>query len=196
MIHIRKNDVPVFMIDYIKKNPKADYDSDSFKPYYHTLRERLIKEQKGLCAYCCSQINIDNSHNEHIEPRHMRDGSKSNRSLDYYNIVASCNTTSTCGNHKGNEYDEKKFISPLDEDCDNCFSYDPDGYMCGDEYTIGLLNLNSYELRMARKAVYKTILCMSAENIRLCFCSDSEQYMPHSDVIFWFLKWLEETEKD
>ena len=188
MIHIQKNNTPDFLADFVAKNPTANYDSDSFKPFYFPLREELVKEQKGLCAYCCSRITTETSHNEHIEPRNMKNGTKSRKSLDYNNIVASCNTSSTCGSHKENEYDESRFILPLDEGCEDRFSYDPDGYMNGDEYKISLLGLNSYKLKRARKSIYKTILTMSEGDIRLIYCSDKEQYWPYSNVIFWFLK--------
>ena len=190
MIHIQKNETPEFLAEYAAKNPTATYDSDSFRPFYSQLREGLVKEQKGLCAYCCSRITPETSHNEHIEPRHMKDGTASRKSLDYHNIVASCNTSSTCGFHKENEYDEKKFVSPLNEECESRFSYDPDGYMHGDEYTISLLELNAYRLRMARKSIYKTLLSMSEEDIRLAFCSDEEMYWPYSNVIFRYLNEL------
>ena len=158
MIYIRKNKVPDFFTIYKKKNPDAIYDSDSFREISPVLHEELVKEQRGLCAYCCSKIHVENSHNEHIEPRHMKDGTYSRKSLDYDNIVASCNKKNTCGNQKKDEYDAEKFISPLQEECEQVFSYDPDGYMRGDDYTISLLNLNSYELRSARKSVYRMIM--------------------------------------
>ncbi len=188
MIRIKKNEPPDFLTTYISHNPTATYDSESFKPFYSKLREELVKEQKGLCAYCCSEISVEKSHNEHIEPRHMKNGVSSRKSLDYNNIVASCNSNSTCGRNKCNKYDESKFVSPLQEDCEEKFSYDPDGHMNGDEYTISLLNLNSYELKRARMAVYKIISNMSTEDIRMSYCSNEESYQPFSNVIFWYLK--------
>lgn len=193
MIHIQKTGVPDFLITFTEKNPAANYDSESFKPLYQRLRAHLVNEQKGLCAYCCARITVDNSHNEHIEPRHKKDGSYSVRSLDYGNIVASCNSDTTCGKHKENDYDEKRFVSPLQADCESGFSYDPDGYMHGDEYTISLLNLNSYGLQKARRSVYKAIMGLSAEEIRLIYCSNPDQLWPYSNVIFWFLREFEGT---
>ena len=191
MIHIEKNDTPEFLVSYVKKNPTATYDSESFKPLHRVLRAELVKEQKGLCAYCCSKITIEDSHNEHIEPRNMKDGTYSRRSLDYSNIVASCNCAGTCGDHKKNVYDEARFVSPLHEDCEGFFSYDPDGYMHGDEYTISLLNLNSFGLRRARKSIYKMIMSMDTTDIKMAYCSDSEEYFPYSNVIFWYLRAIE-----
>lgn len=92
MIHIQKVEEPEFMIEFKKKNPKKTYDSEEFAPYRDRLREILVKEQKNICAYCCARIDRDKSksHNEHIEPRNPGKY-QSNKSLDYYNIVASCN---------------------------------------------------------------------------------------------------------
>ncbi len=188
MIFINKNKTPEFITSFIRNNKHGNYDSESFKPYYQELRNSLIAEQKGLCAYCCTKITLDKSHNEHIEPRHKKDGTYSKRSLDYTNIVASCERESTCGRKKGNEYDELKFISPLMEGCEEIFSYFPDGYMDGDEYTISLLNLNSYELRRARRAMYKILLDMDSDTIEMVYCKDNNNYISYINVIRWFLR--------
>ena len=122
MIHIQKGKTPDFLAAYVEKNPTATYDTESFKPYYQTWRDILVKEQKGLCAYCCSKITVDTCHNEHIEPRHRKDGTYSKRSLDHNNIVASCNTLTTCGRKKENDYDEQSLVSPLQDNCESVYS--------------------------------------------------------------------------
>ena len=96
MICIQKKKTPEFLAEYIAKNPTANYDSDSFKPFYHLLREGLVKEQKGLCAYCCSRITPETTHNEHIEPRNMKDGTISKRSLEYNNNDAQESVKEIC----------------------------------------------------------------------------------------------------
>ena len=126
MLHIKKGTEPQFLIDFKKKYPKKDYDSKEFAEYRPILKAGLIKEQKGLCAYCCGRITEEKSHNEHIEPRHPGKYA-SDKSLEYTNIVASCNNPETCGNNKGNSYDAKQFISPLDEKCEEKFTYYPNG---------------------------------------------------------------------
>ena len=187
MLYIEKNKVPEFLRKFTDKYPNAGYDNIEFKQFIRPLRENLVKEQRGLCAYCCSKISVESSHNEHIEPRHNQ-GLLSRRSLDYTNIIASCNAPETCGNHKGKKYDEKRFVAPVNKDCADKFSYDPDGYIKGDEYTISLLNLNSYRLRKARRGVYKVISGMTENDIRMSYCANNEEYFPYSNVIFWFLK--------
>ncbi len=95
-------------------------------------------------------------------------------SVNYDNIIASCKgyKGNTCGPHKDNDYEEERFISPLTEGCEECFSYTPNGEIEGDKYTIELLHLDSYELNQARKATYKWLLNMDVRDIEryyLCF---------------------------
>lgn len=186
MLHIQKGEEPQFLLDFKKKYPKKDYDSNEFAEYRPALKLELINEQKGLCAYCCGRITEDKAHNEHIEPRHPGKYA-SNRTLDYNNIVASCNNPERCGNTKGNKYDADKFISPLHEDCEDKFTYYADGKIVGDDYTIGLLNLNTYELKNARKAVIKQLQYLDKDTIETCYMNEEDgQYMPYYNVIKWF----------
>lgn len=188
MLHIHKEKEPKFLTDFKKKYPRKDYDSDEFSEYRSQLNSILVKEQKGLCAYCCGKITEEKSHNEHIEPRHPQ-GGVSKRSLDYTNIVASCNNSQTCGIKKDNKYDEKKFISPLSEECEDKFTYYPDGIIDGDDYTIGLLNLNSYELQNARKSIYKVLQNLDKDIIQQCYMNeDDEEYQAYYNVIKWYWK--------
>lgn len=187
MIYIKKNQEPVWLIEYKKHNPTATYDSESFTGHREQLRDELVLEQRSLCAYCCSCINKDKAHNEHIEPRNPKNG-VSLRTLDYTNIVASCNNKSTCGNKKKNEYDSESFVSPLNPGCEDGFTYYPDGVMEGNQYTIDLLNLNAYELKEARKAVYRTINDLDKETIELIYCQEEGALPAYYNVISWFLK--------
>ena len=69
MIYIHKGEEPEFLGEFKRKNPDKNYDSKEFHTWIYPLREKLCEEQKGLCAYCCSRISVEKSHNEHIEPR-------------------------------------------------------------------------------------------------------------------------------
>lgn len=177
MIYIKKNTEPEWLTEYKRRNPTATYDSESFFGYREQLRKELVKEQHNLCAYCCCQISDDKAHNEHIEPRNPRNGS-STKTLDYSNIVASCNNADRCGAKKGNDYEVSEFISPLNPECEDTFIYYPDGEMEGNDYTIGLLNLNSYELKEARKAVYHTLSKLDKSTIEMIYCQNDENLSP------------------
>ena len=99
MLHIQKNEEPQFLKNFKKKYPRKTYESKEFQKYRASLNEALRREQKSLCAYCCSRITDATAHNEHIEPQNPGKYS-SKRSLDYTNIVASCNNPRTCGKRK------------------------------------------------------------------------------------------------
>lgn len=190
MIYIEKQKEPEWLREFKRRNPGADYDSDNFAEHKQELKRELLREQKYLCAYCCCKIDMEKSHNEHIEPRHPKNG-VSNKSLDYQNLVASCygfQGEKTCGFKKENEYDEEQFVSPLDIECEDRFKYYPNGTIEGDTYTIELLNLNSYRLKKAREAVYETIAELDEETIRLIYDEDSEKLEPFMNVVKWYLK--------
>lgn len=174
MIYIKRKEVPEFWHRFQTKNPTMRYDdlqnSEEGKAIRQKLREFNIEQQHGLCAYCCREIDLHNSLNEHIKPRGL--GKYSNQSMDYTNIVASCDKEgkeeATCSAHKKNDYDEK-FVSPLDSDCEKYFEYYPNGEVVSDsdkgKYTIDLLNLNSYRLRQARAARLR--ICESYKDLTL-----------------------------
>lgn len=189
MIYIEKGEEPAFLTEFKRRNPQKTYDSTEFQPYRVMLTETLMKEQKGICAYCCGRIRVGNVHNEHIEPRHPG-RYESKRSLDYDNLVASCNSSRTCGKKKGNDYDQKQFVSPLNPECENQFNYYPNGTIEGDEYTINLLNLNDYELREARRATYCKLQGLDKDTIQLIYINGQEEYPAYYDVIKWYLDTL------
>ena len=190
MIYIEKGEEPQFLSEFKRKNPGKTYDSKEFQPYRNELTEVLIKEQRGICAYCCGRIKPGKVHNEHIEPRHPGKY-ESKRSLDYTNLVASCNTTRTCGMKKDNDYEEAQFVSPLNPECEDKFTYYPNGTIEGDGYTIGLLNLNDYELRDARRATYKKLQGLTHDEIETYYINNGqEEYPAYFNVIKWYLKTL------
>lgn len=190
MLYIKKGGEPEFLTEFKKKYPAKTYESKEFDEYRTPLNFCLRKEQKGLCAYCCTRIETEKAHNEHIEPQHPGKHA-SHRSLDYTNIVASCNNPKTCGSKKGNSYDADQFISPLDERCENIFTYYPDGLMEGNQYTIDLLNLNEFGLKNARRAVYKKLQQLDKETIAMVYMDEEdEEFQPFLNVIKWYCNTL------
>ena len=135
MIEINKTEEPSFWKDYNKKYPREIYNnldnSDKGKDVRRQLRKHLLEQQKYVCAYCCSSIDENSTLNEHIYPKE----SYPQKSMDYNNIVASCNDkksqNQSCGSKKGNKFDEKLFVSPLEKDCESHFKFYPDGRIEG-----------------------------------------------------------------
>ena len=122
------------------------------------LRAHMVQAQKGLCAYCCCEISDAQAHNEHIVPESKCE----QRSLDYDNLIASCNRPDSCGTFKHDAYDKHRFVSPLQADCEDHFRYREDGKLEGTteegRETVKALNLNQYELRTARRSLMLSLL--------------------------------------
>ena len=168
MIQITKQASPQPFEDWKKVNRNEKFDKLNANPHVKSiLKNALINEQKGLCCYCCTRIKTDNSHIEHIKPK----GNKnySNLRFSYNNLLASCEgfeiNNETCGHNKGEWYDKKLFISPLDNDYESHFTYTFNGKIQGKinndakaTEAIYRLNLNSYELENARVAIIDSIL--------------------------------------
>lgn len=158
MRYIVKGKSPDWFEDLKRKNTITRYrEIDSSER--RSLRQNLLTEQYYLCGYCCGKIDLENSINEHIVPQDVNP----NLSMNYDNLIASCRGFqvhgNTCGHKKDNLYEEKRFVSPLEAQCEKYFTYYPNGEIIGmDERansTFKLLNLNSYELVNARKNVFK-----------------------------------------
>jgi len=197
VIYIERTEEPGFWTEFCKKHPGIHYDdlqkTEEGKDLRRKIRTYNIAQQHGLCAYCCRSINLDNSLNEHIKPRGL--GKFANLSMQYSNIIASCITegdNATCSAAKENHYDEK-FVSPLDADCESHFAYYPNGEVVSEtvegNYTIKILNLNSYKLKEARKAYYQRCEAYHDDNmIREYFLRPDEnnQLQPHADIVRFF----------
>lgn len=179
MKRIIKGNAPDFWISFTHKHPKVVYrDLDGIHggaEVRNQLRTYLAQEQKNVCCYCCSILEPSKSHNEHIKPESVY----KQLTMDYNNILVSCTQrqrcdNSSCGMEKGKTYDERLFVSPLEENCAEHFVFNPDGSIDSDtergQYTIKLLRLHeSKSLKANRKkqldAVYS--FC-SSEVYDLC----------------------------
>ena len=157
MRYIIKTKEPPVLLNF-KSKYKKKYNSNAvFKDItYDDVKEELklilLEEQYHICCYCMRRIKKHNSHVEHIRPQ----AKFPKETLDYNNLLVSCNGSDNCGHRKGVWYNEKEFISPLNSDCENKFTYNITGEMNSSDknatITIAKLNLNSYLLTQARKA--------------------------------------------
>ena len=190
MIKINKREEPVWLRTYKKQNPRKVYKNlDGIQR--SLLRGELLEEQYYLCGYCCTRLLMDKAINEHILPQSMSD----TMSLDYNNLIASCsgykNNQETCGHRKENTYDALKFIGPLEDGCESNFQYYPNGEIVPvnerADYTIKTLNLNSYELKKARKAIFKQLVNYSKDMIVQIFLTvDDGMLQPFCNVAKWY----------
>lgn len=121
------------------------------------IRQSCVNEQFFLCAYCCDRITTITSHNEHIIPQNSLLGN--NLTLDYDNIVASCQTNNNCGHKKGNSLIN---LTPLMIECENEVIFQLNGKITHTtpraQETINILNLRNKGLENKRKQVIDIIL--------------------------------------
>ena len=131
------------------------------------IKKEMIAEQKGLCCYCECMLQEGHSHIEHLKPQHLYE----EHALDYGNMLCSCMADVEkgeplhCGMAKGDWYDERLLISPLDPNCEAHFKFLGDGSIApvngSDDAavaTIAHLRLDDKELTAKRKAVIDLFL--------------------------------------
>lgn len=139
---ISKRAEPPSLSTWKRKNPHGCYN-ELPEEIRRIIRQSVLEEQFYLCAYCCQQIqNIYACHNEHIEAQKRNP----RRTLDFSNIVASCNTPSQCGDaHKS----EHLPLTPLMKECETELRFKISGRVEGlsdrAKVTIQVLNLGDDE---------------------------------------------------
>lgn len=181
MKYIRKQPEPVEFVQWKSEFPGwnegrvAKYD-DLLNPLKNQVKDSLIAEQGKICSYCGGRIHRRNTHIEHLKPQHS---CTPEETVDYQNIVASCegeNRLLHCGHNKHEWYDANLFVSPLREDCEQFFTYTLNGEMepCDDSVkgpmaaeTIRQLGLDTAKLNALRKAALDGILMMDDFSVEL-----------------------------
>ncbi len=202
MKRIIKNEPPEEWRKFVKKHPKFQYkDLNKEKngmELRQLLKSSLIEEQGGLCCYCSRQIEVgeNSSHNEHLKSRN----DYPNESMNYQNIVASCNSSTTCGKYKDKKSITEEYVSPLEDNCEENFSWNTAGTIFGNneraKRTIDLLQLNQQSLKESRSALIQQCLDIAKslydseedgkEYIRLEYIESKNGKKPiFSDMIEW-----------
>jgi uncharacterized protein (TIGR02646 family) len=163
---ISKGLEPSSLTAWKRKNPHKKYN-DLTDDLRRAIRQKAIEEQFYLCAYCCQQIkDIDTCHNEHVEAQNINPS----RTLDFANIVASCNTANQCGKaHKS----QHLALTPLMPECEAELRFRISGRVEGlsdrAKTTIQVLNLGDHEtnnraLIEKRKQLYNILLWKNGIN--------------------------------
>jgi len=208
MRNISKLIEPPDLTAWKRVNPHGRYNQLT-EDIRRIIRQHTLEEQFYLCAYCCQQIpNIDACHNEHIEAQNLNP----RRTLDFSNIVASCNTPNQCGNaHKSQHLP----LTPLMTECETELRFKISGRVEGlsdrATTTIQVLNLgddekNNRALIEKRKQLSNALLWTSSidpaqrledEDLLEMLISDlshpqDDQMEPFTPVVINILQsWLE-----
>ena len=129
---------------------------------HHKLKEKLLSEQGGLCAYTGRVISADSCHVEHLKPQTK---CTEWEDVDYKNVVACFPADGGDVTHgygapvKGGWWVEPEFVSPLMDGCERRFSFswsghvypNPEGHVAA-RITIEKLGLDNEGLKDLRHA--------------------------------------------
>jgi uncharacterized protein (TIGR02646 family) len=131
MFKISKNEPDFFIKSKSKvkfpKNSNA-WSSTEIEAIRPQLREHiLLEEQNLLCAYCEKTVD-DNPKNSNIDHFKLKAGHLfPEKTLDYTNLVVSCNTNGRCSSYKDTHIklkeDYNNIVNPIIENPDDFFDY-------------------------------------------------------------------------
>ena len=118
MKKINKSQPPNVLTEYALQNPTAEWES-GFRQYnqgqdYKQLRDQLIEEQGGICAYCEEKIVGLTANKQRVEHYHSKSDKSDpakNWGLDWFNLLAVC--------IGGNDADKKLHPLPDNLSCDS-----------------------------------------------------------------------------
>jgi uncharacterized protein (TIGR02646 family) len=168
MKHIVKGSEPQSLLEY-KLTPNATYNGFGSK---EDVRIALIKEQKGLCAYCNGRISNDWNKElgkpktgiEHYKSREEH----SHLQLEYANMLGVCNGVSTDSNNAVQHCDTSRgskalTIDPLSISCEKSISYSTDGKIKSTNTAIqsdfdDILKLNISLLKRERRSLVDLVV--------------------------------------
>lgn len=128
----------------------CDYYNDLPSDIKRDLKDHLLREQGFLCCYTGILIDTDTSHIEHLKPYSKCRDEKNYEDVNYLNLVAAYPGSNYNPKHdevnqpsqknkkdskkcpfgahaKDNWYEVGKFVTPLDQDCEDRFKFYDDG---------------------------------------------------------------------
>lgn len=140
-----------------KRVNKEKRYQDLQAPIRLTIRRAAIQEQFGLCGYCCQRIDENNSNNEHV----ISQQSGKNQTLNFSNIIASCNKDSRCNQARGAK---ELALTPLMPECELELKFYLSGKLEGNTIrateAIITLGLDNKAIREERKQLVDQLLYM------------------------------------
>jgi len=164
---IVKRNEPEKLTQWKRHHPNGHYQ-DLHQEERQAIRQASLKEQYYLCAYCCCRIDEENSHNEHVQPQQIAP----KQTLNFHNIVASCNKSEQCGKAHGAKTIP---LTPLMDECETELKFYLSGKVEGLTEraieSINILNLGDGNkgLINKRKQLVETLIYQwdSPENLQL-----------------------------
>lgn len=159
MRQINKGNEPEELTTWKKANPNSRYQDLDFneegKSTRQAIRRAAIKEQFGLCGYCCKRVDETNSTNEHVISRQ----SDKNQTLNFANIIASCDKKNRCNQARGAK---ELALTPLMPECETELKFYLSGKVKGKteraSEVIEILGLDNKAIREERKRLVDDLI--------------------------------------
>jgi uncharacterized protein (TIGR02646 family) len=203
--HIIKGAEPASLVQH-RLSQHSDFDN---YPDKATLRQSLVKEQRGLCCYCLARIRPEAGAMK-IEHWHSQDAYPEEQ-LDYRNLLASCSGNEGqprdlqhCDTHKGNDDISRNPADPM-HDIESIFHYYADGTIYAMDPLFNreinaVLNLNLAIIKNNRKFAldaFKETLTKRGKMDRAMLQrrlrkwdgqADNDELYPYCQVIVYWLR--------
>lgn len=105
-----KGTEPEALKTYREAHPTGTWShfKDEAQEGYQKLQEQLLKDQRGLCAYCEIDLTAQDHNVEHFHPKHLSEKEGYNWHLDWQNLLATCK-----GGSIRRHFDERRKIDEL-----------------------------------------------------------------------------------
>lgn len=215
MLPIKKGPAPRALLDAVQRVRRTPDTTLSWKQIDSSeradIRDALLREQGGLCAYCMRKITSDDAHIEHIRPQSAGAGHDDPDSVDYANLLAVCNGFEgssaglTCDKARGNRF---LTVNPLKPATLESIRYRRDGTIYSNDQAINqdltdTLNLNQRLLlrnrREALRSSCRRLETMGAKRGRAAVAAFCKRYVeehrasvdvriPYDGIVVYFLE--------
>jgi len=171
MFKITKNEPNFFTKAKLKvKQPKissawSDIEIENIRP---ELRKYILREEQNLLCIYCEKILDDNPKNSNIDHFKLKAGHLfPEKTLDYTNLLVSCNTKGRCSDYKDKHIkskdDYENIVNPITENPDDFFDYLITGRIIAIDdnpkakFTIEIFQLEQPSLVRQRKKIADTL---------------------------------------
>ncbi len=163
MLQIRKSDPPACIAD-LQQTPGSDWGSVK-GDQKREMREHLLREQGGLCAYCMRRVTNDEKKCtvEHWRPR----SDEQTDPFHWPDLLAVCDGGGSGAKRDTAHCDRIRGDTPLtlhpahpSQNIEDLLRYDADGHLhpIKDTPDVNTLNLNCDRLKGNRRAVIDAVL--------------------------------------
>ncbi|WP_294488886.1 hypothetical protein [uncultured Mailhella sp.] len=154
------------LVEWKRNNPDKKLYTQLDSTVRQPIRKALLKEQFGLCAFCCDRVPKGSGRNAHLLSQHAYP----HKSLLWENLVASCEKKYCCDQEQRGR---SLFFTPLMPECEKEIKFFVSGRIEGltdrAKEAIKILGLDNHKLCAIRRRAIQLLAqregCDPAEHI-------------------------------